>query len=1101
MTVVFVDVEGSTALLQRVGDETGLASVRRQLDVVRERVEPYGGNEVKSLGDGLLATFSSPRQAVFFALASQRALADSTPRVRFGINTGEVLGADTDPLGGAVNAASRIAGRAVGGEVLVSDVVRQLVGMAPAIRFEDRGRCRLKGFAERWHLWAAVDGAAEQRRPATIGRDTELQSLADFVSTTAAGVGRVVLVEGEAGIGKTHLVRETTAQARSAGIGVVEVTADEVVRRPGVIPHGLLRSAGAGGAPRARLDELLNAPRDRGEGGEDLGYAILEMSVDLLEELARTRPLLLVTEDLQWADELSIGVLAAIIQRAGASRFSVLGSLRPTPRPAALDRLVERIADGLGSHVRLGALDDVDVHTLASALTGAAPGHGLRQRLRATAGNPLFVTELLRSLDEEGLLRIESGVADVTPGVVPANLHATLVRRLSWLPTETNELLRLASLLGNTFTLQDLAAITGRPVIDIAAWLRDASLAGLIVGDGDRLTFRHDLIREAVYGHMLPAERRDLHRAAGQALAQNGAPTQQIAQQFARGALPGDLEAITWLERAALETIYVSPASAIALFDEALSLAPERWPRRAALQAQMIEPLAICGRYDDAQQIAETILTAAPSNDVEYIVLRALSAVHAGRGDIGAEIASLHRAAAAPAAPADEARRQRCIAARLATLIGSMPVEDGQQVAQDTLAQALADHDATTQCVAHQTLGVLASVTGYGNVAREHLERALALFESGQVIPAAYQNTESFLAPCLLELDAVDEARVTAEKACRQAERRGALTLLPMTYLVVAGAHIYAGRWDDALAQLETGLAVSADIGNLNYVLYYEAAVAILATHRGDLETARARLSAGIQRFNDDVARYGAEALFGAQAEFLAAEGDFDAALTVAQTTWEHTAPIRYIRGYRQRGAFLVRLAIRLGREDLARSVTSDLEEGARRTPALSAAAAALHCRGLLDKNPDLLLDAVARYRDTPLRPAFAACCEDAAGLFAANTRRDEAVTLLREAAAIYDDINAAADSARVADALRALGVRRHHPAPRRPSFGWESLTPMETNVSRLVAEGLTNPEIGAQLYISRRTVETHISHVFRKLGLASRTQLAAELSRRSSVP
>ncbi len=107
---MFVDVEGSTELLVRVGDGAGLASVAGQLDVVRERVEAYGGSVVKSTGDGFLMTFSSPRQAVSFALASQRALAGSGPRVRFGINTGEVLEADADPLGGAVNAASRIAG-------------------------------------------------------------------------------------------------------------------------------------------------------------------------------------------------------------------------------------------------------------------------------------------------------------------------------------------------------------------------------------------------------------------------------------------------------------------------------------------------------------------------------------------------------------------------------------------------------------------------------------------------------------------------------------------------------------------------------------------------------------------------------------------------------------------------------------------------------------------------------------------------------------------------------------------------------------------------------------------------------------------------------
>lgn len=160
VTVVFVDIEGSTALVDRLGDEAGTEAVGAQLSAVRERIEPYGGREVKSLGDGLMLTFSSPRLAVSFALASQRALAGTTPRVRIGINTGEVLAAGGDPVGGAVNAAARIAARADGSEVLVSEVVRQLVGSAPAVRFVDRGRCGLKGFPDRWHLYAAVDQRA-----------------------------------------------------------------------------------------------------------------------------------------------------------------------------------------------------------------------------------------------------------------------------------------------------------------------------------------------------------------------------------------------------------------------------------------------------------------------------------------------------------------------------------------------------------------------------------------------------------------------------------------------------------------------------------------------------------------------------------------------------------------------------------------------------------------------------------------------------------------------------------------------------------------------------------------------------------------------------
>jgi DNA-binding CsgD family transcriptional regulator len=353
-----------------------------------------------------------------------------------------------------------------------------------------------------------------------------------------------------------------------------------------------------------------------------------------------------------------------------------------------------------------------------------------------------------------------------------------------------------------------------------------------------------------------------------------------------------------------------------------------------------------------------------------------------------------------------------------------------------------------------------------------------------------------FYAGSLLNLDAIDDAIVAADAARQRAEQRGALALLPMAFMLGAGARFYAGRWDDAIAEIEAGLAVIDDTGNVTFVLYHEALLAKIAIHRGDLARAQAHLTAGAEHLAGGVS-LGADGLFGTQAEFLAARGQLDAALTVAETTWAQTAPTRYFPGHRDRGAFLVRHAVAAGRDELADAVTAELEEGALRSPAASAAGAALRCRGLVERDPDLVLDAVARYRETPSVHDLASCCEDAAGLLAAASRGQEAVTLLHEAAAIYTDIEATADSAHVDTALHALGVRRRRTRPSRPSIGWDSLTPMESAVSQLVAEGLTNPEIGVRLYISRRTVETHLSHVFRKVGLASRTQLAAELSRR----
>ena len=309
------------------------------------------------------------------------------------------------------------------------------------------------------------------------------------------------------------------------------------------------------------------------------------------------------------------------------------------------------------------------MQALASALTGAAPGERLRRRLEGTGGNPLYVTELLRSMDDDGALRVDAGIVEVITDDAPSDLHETLVRRLSWLPTETNEAMRIASLLGGAFTLHDVATITGHSVLDVAGVLRDASLAGLVVGDGERLTFRHDLVREAVYHDMLPAERRDLHRAAAQALASAGAPTQQVAEQYVRGALPGDVEAVRWLERAADETTSLEPSIALSMLERASTLVSAG--ERAAIGVRTIGPLVTLGRLDEADAVARAILGAAPPADLEYAALRGLLLVHRARGAFAEAFDSMNRAADAPGAPRRRAAppqvhlRQLRVAARL----------------------------------------------------------------------------------------------------------------------------------------------------------------------------------------------------------------------------------------------------------------------------------------------------------------------------------------------------------------------------------------------------------------------------------------------------
>jgi DNA-binding CsgD family transcriptional regulator len=189
------------------------------------------------------------------------------------------------------------------------------------------------------------------------------------------------------------------------------------------------------------------------------------------------------------------------------------------------------------------------------------------------------------------------------------------------------------------------------------------------------------------------------------------------------------------------------------------------------------------------------------------------------------------------------------------------------------------------------------------------------------------------------------------------------------------------------------------------------------------------------------------------------------------------------------------------GDRQRATSVTEELEHSAGRSVSPTARGLALRCRGLLDDDAEVLLESVAAHRDGPRPYQLGVACEDAAIALGRIGRTDEAVPLLSEAATAYERLEAVWDIARIQPALRNLGVGRTRPASRRrPSFGWESLTPAELRVVGFVTEGLTNGGIAERLFVSRRTVATHLEHVFQKLGHANRVELAAAVARRAAT-
>jgi DNA-binding CsgD family transcriptional regulator len=351
----------------------------------------------------------------------------------------------------------------------------------------------------------------------------------------------------------------------------------------------------------------------------------------------------------------------------------------------------------------------------------------------------------------------------------------------------------------------------------------------------------------------------------------------------------------------------------------------------------------------------------------------------------------------------------------------------------------------------------------------------------------------------LASADRITESEIALRTGLRLVEDQARLGQLPFYHLTLGLTLLHAGRWDDALAECEALLSVPEEAGAAANV-FGRAITAYIGLHRGDLGLAARALDEAERDMAGTGLRLGLDFAAFCRAMLLESEGKGDEALALASATWDLVAAVRYGYGtWRTFAPEIVRLSLHIGDQDRAHAVTEEAEEGARRATGIATAeGAALRCRGLLERNPAVLLQAVEAFRLGPNPFECALSCQDAAIALASNSRLSEAVPLFEDAIKTFESVGAARDIARARGELRRFGIRRgSRQARRRPATGWDSLTPTEREAVRLVAEGLPNAEIAKRMYISRYTVETHLKHVYAKLGARSRTELAAQAVRR----
>jgi DNA-binding SARP family transcriptional activator len=533
-----------------------------------------------------------------------------------------------------------------------------------------------------------------------VGREQELARLRTAVDNVCDGRGGAVWLEGDFGVGKSELI--TTALAdlpRPCQIGWTR--AEQLSRRiPLQVMAGCLGIDQISDDPRrTALASALYGRTNTSSiyNGQDVAQAGVGQMLALLEELCAQAPLVLVVDDIQWADEASVLLWQRLVTATRQLPLLLIAAVRPVPPSAQLIRLRQAIESRNGGMLLLGPLIGDESFALAERLIGAHVGPGLRDLVERTTGNPLYITELIEALLREQALVTTDGVADLadsTTFAAPRTLIDTVRRHLDALSGPARETLRQGALLGTEFTVPEIAAVTGKRPSDLMAVFEEAVAAHVIVDAGTHLAFRHPLLRQAFYDGIAVDDRAVLHRAAAKALIRVGAPVTRIANQVAAASVT-DPWMLQWLVDNHEAVSNRAPQLAADLLGRALQACPPADPRREVLAAAQVRVLFRLDRKPG--QDARAALAIA-TDALRAAEMRAVTRFR--RGDTEAT------AAADPSVPELWRRHQHL----LTTFRRGGPdgLGGAETVARQALEMAAGDGNVTAQ--AFRTLWLVASI-------------------------------------------------------------------------------------------------------------------------------------------------------------------------------------------------------------------------------------------------------------------------------------------------------------------------------------------------------------------------------------------------------
>ncbi|MFZ1118259.1 MAG: AAA family ATPase [Propionibacteriaceae bacterium] len=654
LTIMMTDVVGSTELRRTCGDQDADDILTLQAAIVQHQVAAFGGRVRKSLGDGFLISFPSEVAAVHAAVAIQRALEEHNTaepqravEVRIGVHSGQVAERDGDLLGQAVHATARVMTEAVGGEILITDEIRKQAEPQLDYSFLDSGLFWLRGFPELWRLYevswndtSAGSRPSAVRAPLTafVEREAERARLRQLVDDALVGRGRLALVAGEAGVGKSRLVAEIADEAQARGMRVLTGHCVEMSGTPPYLPYVEI------------IEQAISSPRSSVALLEALGEVAPEIAriapalrrafpgipppVELPAELARRyvwnsfsefvgraaqrQPLLLVLEDLHWAGESTVLLTEYLAPLLPDIPVLVLGTYRDDE--VDLNHPLARVLGQLGrrrliEQVGLHRLSFDGVRAMLRGLAGQPAPEQLVQVIdRETEGNPFFVEEVYLHLAESGVLldqlgrmRADLRLEEVS---VPESIRLVLGQRLGHLAASTREVLIAAAVFGRMFATELVGEVVDADPDALFEAFDEAERARLVAPGRvpGELMFGHELIRQTLLSGVSAVKRERLHLRASEAISRRyfddlEGHAADLAYHLSHAGNAGDRASLVRYLMVAGDRAFDAAAfnDSVGHFEHALALIPVSDELgRAELLERLAMALRSVGRWDDA---------------------------------------------------------------------------------------------------------------------------------------------------------------------------------------------------------------------------------------------------------------------------------------------------------------------------------------------------------------------------------------------------------------------------------------------------------------------------------------------------------------------